>query len=589
MNVLIWKQSNNSLNTLNAALQKLAQNYGGVNVIGVINNTWGGVSIELNQSKIFPPNDYDIILVTGAFGAFKFVIENVAALKLDPDKVILDSTICTYDFNLERYKKLRKSKLSIISMNNFGAIIGEIFGLPNSAVNLNFTEENFLKFLHQPLNYLNENLLVRQSNSNFIYSLNDVQFTAGYPNPQITFNALSNWRTNFNPFNTLVVMYTEKPEVLAEFDKLPYAKKVCFVPFETNLDSGYYIKPFYVGGRSFEAAVQKIAGQIYTCFNLWDMLIDCRKTPVNLYSKSLGKEVRAGNSFSSPNGKINFYNWGKKNDYPNFFSRFIENNISDDKTFHIFAGAGDHRFVRTKQVKNKIFVTGEEVFNWPWYDGYQDYCLDSVELALGCEYFDHPKYMRFPFIFWRFLEDKLDKNFISEKVNEINAARSTCKYECCSINSHDMMNTRAPICDRLKDILQIHYAGKWRNNTDELHTVYNDDKLRYVHEFMFNICSENVNRFGYVTEKIFDAFEAGAIPIYYGSDNNPEEGILNKDAVLFWDLKGDNDAVIKEIIRLKTDEDYYEKFMRQEKLFAKNTVEYIYTTLEEMVKRLKEM
>lgn len=43
MNVLIWKQSNNSLNTLNDALQKLAQNYGGVNVIGVINNTRGGI------------------------------------------------------------------------------------------------------------------------------------------------------------------------------------------------------------------------------------------------------------------------------------------------------------------------------------------------------------------------------------------------------------------------------------------------------------------------------------------------------------------------------------------------------------------
>ena len=142
MNVLIWKQSNNSLNTLNAALQKLAQNYGGVNVIGVINNTWGGVSIELNQSKIFPPNDYDIILVTGAFGAFKFVIENVAALKLDPNKIILDTTILTYGFNFERYKKLRKSKLSIISMDSFGAITGEILGLPDCALILNFTERS---------------------------------------------------------------------------------------------------------------------------------------------------------------------------------------------------------------------------------------------------------------------------------------------------------------------------------------------------------------------------------------------------------------------------------------------------------------
>lgn len=553
--------------------------------------THGGVSIELNQSKIFPPNDYDIILVTGAFGAFKFVIENVAALKLDPDKVILDSTICTYDFNLERYKKLRKSKLSIISMNNFGAIIGEIFGLPNIAVNLNFTEENFLKFLHQPLNYLNENLLVRQSNSNFIYSLNDVQFTAGYPNPQITFNALSNWRTNFNPFNTLVVMYTEKPEVLAEFDKLPYAKKVCFVPFETNLDSGYYIKPFYVGGRSFEAAVHKIATQEHTCFNLWDMLIDCRKTPVNLFDPKNKVKDPYAHHFQTSDGKIKFFNWWNvsKNPDETFFARLIKNNVSRDKTFNIFSVHGNPDDFKNFKGERKILIADEEILTWPWYDGYQGYLLDYADLVFGNDYLDAPKYMRFPYILWRFLEDKPDKNFIAEKVDKINSARSTCKYECCSVSLHDMMNTRAPICDRLKYILQIHYAGKWRNNTDELQTKYGDDKLNYVHEFKFNVCSENVNRFGYVSEKIFDAFEAGAIPIYYGSDNNPEEGIINKDAVLFWDLKGDNDAVFKEIIRLKTDEDYYEKFMRQEKLFAKNTVEYIYTTLEEMVKRLKEM
>ena len=52
--------------------------------------------------------------------------------------------------------------------------------------------------------------------------------------------------------------------------------------------------------------------------------------------------------------------------------------------------------------------------------------------------------------------------------------------------------------------------------------------IKYVHEFKFNICPENRNVKDYVTEKLFEAFAAGAIPIYYGSDNNPEPEIINR-------------------------------------------------------------
>ena len=152
-----------------------------------------------------------------------------------------------------------------------------------------------------------------------------------------------------------------------------------------------------------------------------------------------------------------------------------------------------------------------------------------------------------------------------------------------------MTNIRAPIYNLLKNVIDIKCAGRWNNNTDELKSVYADDKTRYVHEFMFNICPENCNGSGYVTEKIFDAFRAGSIPIYYGSDNNPEPGVINPSAVLFFDPKSDNQELIKEVKRLKTDEAYYDKFMRQEKLFAKPAADYVSNVLEEFAKRLREM
>ena len=54
-------------------------------------------------------------------------------------------------------------------------------------------------------------------------------------------------------------------------------------------------------------------------------------------------------------------------------------------------------------------------------------------------------------------------------------------------------------------------------------------------------------------------------------------------------MNGDNEELIREILRLKTDENYYEKFMSQEKLFTKNTIEYVYSTFEKLVKAFKEM
>ena len=42
--------------------------------------------------------------------------------------------------------------------------------------------------------------------------------------------------------NLFVTMYTEDPKVLARFQELPFLRKICFVPFETDVPSGCYLK-----------------------------------------------------------------------------------------------------------------------------------------------------------------------------------------------------------------------------------------------------------------------------------------------------------------------------------------------------------
>ena len=592
MKVILWFQSP-QMPLLNYALNTIGRNYGAPEFVGVVpapeqRGLTGYISINnqvipfLNKTNIAGLK-YDIILVGGMNLSVPDVLNQVEQLGLDVNKVAIDRATLMTGFTVERYKNLRQSQLSIMSMGNLGTTLNNTLGTLASVIDITASDRDFLNLISDPLRHINSNL-----------------------------------RSKTNWFNLLVMMYTEDPAVLAEFDRLPYSKKVCFVPFETNLNSGYYIKPYYVGRandfeetkileRSFARAVEAVVSNKIVCFDLWDILLYGKKTVMNVedYSKVRTIIAPGPTTCSTTDGKIKYFNWdvidyeGGNHQFLQFntvnnadniwLTRFIRSNVSTDKSFNFFSVFGDQRFVRGLKAERKVFFTIEEVHSWPWTEGYEDYCMPSVDLAIGSNVFNAPKYMRLPFWTMLFFEPTINRDLIEQRVAEFNNSRSTGKYECVLINRHDFFDTRRPIYLKLKDVLDIKCAGKWNRNTDELQTVYKNNKRDYVHEFKFNICPENINYSGYVTEKIFDAFRAGSIPIYYGSDNRPEPGLINPNAVLFFDPKSDNQELVKEVRRLKSDEAYYNKFISQEKLFVKPTVEFVYSTLEELAKRLREM
>ena len=101
-----------------------------------------------------------------------------------------------------------------------------------------------------------------------------------YPNAE---TAISTWQkrsSRVNFFNLLAMTFTEKPEILAEFDKLPFAKKVCFVPFETDLDSGFYIDSTKYPNEPFWRIVNLTAMGSIINYDFWDMLLYGKKTPL---------------------------------------------------------------------------------------------------------------------------------------------------------------------------------------------------------------------------------------------------------------------------------------------------------------------
>ena len=78
---------------------------------------------------------------------------------------------------------------------------------------------------------------------------------------------------------------------------------------------------------------------------------------------------------------------------------------------------------------------------------------------------------------------------------------------------------------------------------------------------MFNICVENASVKGYVTEKIFEALEAGTIPIYWG-DRNPEPAILNPQRIIFWG-ESQVEGVLSTIKELYVNIEVREQFLRE--------------------------
>lgn len=186
-------------------------------------------------------------------------------------------------------------------------------------------------------------------------------------------------------------------------------------------------------------------------------------------------------------------------------------------------------------------------------------------------------YIRFPlWITYLFRpEDQYDD--ILERIRRINqTVNPVSSHGAACIASHDFFGTRTDICDSLESAgVPVTCAGIWRNNTPALKKDFRDDKLSYLRTVRFNICPENVDADHYVTEKLFDAFRSGTIPVYHGSLNQPEPRLINPGAVLFWDFEHDNDETIKEIIRLERDDKAYLDFVNQIKI-RDSCAEYVF-------------
>ena len=97
------------------------------------------------------------------------------------------------------------------------------------------------------------------------------------------------------------------------------------------------------------------------------------------------------------------------------------------------------------------------------------------------------------------------------------------------------------------------------NNIDPSNKIgpTTQDKINYISQSIYNICPENSSFEGYFTEKIFQAFEAGTIPLYWAIDL-PENGLINENKYCFCNINNSYE-LNNQITNAITHPEYYLK------------------------------
>lgn len=231
----------------------------------------------------------DIILVVGGkvFGMGQ-IIKEVRRFNLPAEKFLGDWIICIPGFTLEKYRQLQQSRLSILSRNCFGGLISHTLGLPlySPFVNMFFKEDEYLRFLHSPQAYMKEQVTLKEMKWNAplkfdypVVKLGDIELHMNHYRDFDEANKIWKRRKDrINWENLFVTMYTEREESLQEFDALPYEKKVCFVPFKSDLNSAWYINPELRKDLPFWAIITRFAQGSPFYYDPFDMLLYGKKT-----------------------------------------------------------------------------------------------------------------------------------------------------------------------------------------------------------------------------------------------------------------------------------------------------------------------
>ena len=140
------------------------------------------------------------------------------------------------------------------------------------------------------------------------------------------------------------------------------------------------------------------------------------------------------------------------------------------------------------------------------------------------------------------------------KVNNITIKN---KKFCAWVVSNGGAYTRNQFYKKLSEYKTIDSGGRFKNNIGYI--VKN--KKEFLKGYKFSICFENSKKLGYISEKLFDAFKAGTIPIYFGDDSVKK--LINSKSYIHVNDINDFNKKIDLIKKIDQDDDLYESMIKE--------------------------
>ena len=312
------------------------------------------------------------------------------------------------------------------------------------------------------------------------------------------------------------------------------------------------------------------------------------------------------------NESLKLYNFFPLPKDLNWFYYFMKHR-GIDKKINLFSVFGNRKLIKLVKGK-KIFYSGEylqqNTINPKWKQ-YADHCIEEVDLALGYDYIEHPNYLRLPIWVLFFVRPDTTYEDVKQKINIINNPNYRLNNKktdfACLIARHDISGIRKKIWNAINPIDTITCPGKFLNNTIELSDMerqldnraekpgeFNFDSLytlkkEYLKKFEFNICAENANGKGYISEKLFDAIEGACIPIYWGGGQREliEPEVINPEAFLYYE-EGKENELTSSVKILYENNKQYNSFIKIPP-FKETAAEYIWELLNSFENKLKSL
>lgn len=247
-------------------------------------------------------------------------------------------------------------------------------------------------------------------------------------------------------------------------------------------------------------------------------------------------------------------------------------------------------FSQSDKNKKFLYVSGEVA------DFLTPLNNNENQWSIGYNNFEHPRYLRQPsgvFDVWTLFDESrlVDSplNWLTEKRNfDIILKRNN---GFCSITQASHNDLRELIFNKLNEYKQVTSSGPWKQNISReeelnkyqwMNPVYigrNDgltyrEKINFFQKYKFNISIHYTNTDYILQEKLYHAYFAGAIPIFFGNKYILEEG-FNPESFINLHKYNNLDELLELIKKIDSDSSLHRKYI-ESPIFVDNKLPEYY-------------